>query len=193
MRIELLLFLSFLAMLVLLVACSAPRRPTPTLSPTLFPQLTLTTYDPQFVTRVGAEAAVSASVLPAKSRLPEVEISPPRCYRSLSPQLTCFGALRNLATSAISDINLRAIFSSADGWLRDERTFSLEQWRIAAGERATYRLQAPDSRLENATLAIALESAQVAPDWEARLTFEAESAEYFREDERIPLARDAKQ
>lgn len=181
MRIELLLFLSFIAMLVLLIACSAPRRPTPTLSPTLFPQLTLDTYNPQFVTRVGAEAAIAASVLPAKPRLPEVNISPPRCYRSLYPQLTCFGTVRNLAEDAISDINLKAIFSGADGAAQDSSIFSLEQRRIPAGEQATYRLQLPNKSLEHATLAISLEAARLSPSWEARLSFDEESAAFIRE------------
>ena len=52
MRPELLLLLSLLAVIVALIACRPPRSssPTPTLSPTLFPAITLTAYHPQFVT-----------------------------------------------------------------------------------------------------------------------------------------------
>ena len=162
MRIELLLFLSLLAIMVILIACSVPRRPTIVLSPTLFPQMTLTTYNPQVVSRVGAEAAIAATILPAKPRLPEVDISPPRCYRTISPQLTCLGTLRNSGNAAVSDITLKASFTSVEGAQSGESAFSLEQARIAAGDRAPYRLQVPDSRLEDAALAITLVDAQLA-------------------------------
>ena len=164
MRIELLLFLSFLALVIVLIACSVPRRPTPILSPTLFPLLTLATYDPQLVTRVSMEAKMAATVLPAKPQLPEVDISPPRCYRTISPQLTCFGYLYNRAKVALSDISLKARFTGADGAASGASVFRLEQRRIPAGGQAPYRLLVPDSRLENAALEISLENAQLAPN-----------------------------
>ncbi len=172
MRIELLLFLSFLALIIVLIACSVPRRPTLILSPTLFPQLTLTTYDPQLATRVSMEAKLAATVLPAKPRLPEIDISPPRCYRTISPQLTCFGYLYNRAKVAISDISLRVNFTGADGLHSGAKVFRLEQRRISADGSAPYRLLVPDSRLEQAALAISLENARLAPSPHVELALE---------------------
>lgn len=162
MRIELLLFLSILAIMVVLIACSAPRRPTPALSPTLFPQLTLTLYDPQLVSRLGGEAVIAATILPPEPQLPEIEISPPRCYRTIAPQLTCLGYLRNATEADLADVSLQARFSSDDSAQSGEALFSLEQPEVPAGSRAPYRLQMPDLRSENAALQIALASARPA-------------------------------
>lgn len=175
MRIELLLFLSFLAILVVLIACSVPRRPTPALSSTLFPQLTLTMYDPQLVARVGGNAAIAATIWPPQPDLPEIDISPPRCYRTISPHLTCLGYLRNMTDSDLADINLVARISGATG---NETRFSLEQPLLTAGERAPYRLQMPDSRGQDAALEIALAGAQPAPAASRELTLEDEIGYY---------------
>jgi len=175
MRIELLLFLSIMAVMVVLIACSVPRRPTPALSPTLFPQLTLTMYDPQLVARVAGEAAIAATILPPEPQLPEIEISPPRCYRSISPQLTCLGYLRNLTDADLADISVRARISGAQS---GETAFSLEQPELYAGGRAPYRLQMPDSRAENADLEIALASARPASARSLELGLEDETGLY---------------
>ena len=174
MRIELLLFLSFLAILVVLIACSVPRRPTPALPPTLFPQLTLTLYDPQSVARADGEAAIAATILPAKPHLPEIDISPPRCYRTISPQLTCLGYLRNTGDADLADIRLSALYSAGAGMESAQASFSLAQPQLPAGRRAPYRLQMPDSRAEQAALEISLASARPAAQ---------SSLELIREDE----------
>lgn len=178
MRIELLLFLSFMAILVVLIACSVPRRPTPSLSPTLFPQLTLTQYDPQLIGRVGGDAAITATILPPRPHLPEIDISPPRCYRTISPQLTCLGYLRNATEADLAEISLKARLSGDDSAQNRETTFSVEQPRVAAGSRAPYRLQMPASRRENAALEIALVSAQPASASSLELKLEDESGLY---------------
>ncbi|MCY3781022.1 MAG: hypothetical protein OXG78_11980 [Chloroflexi bacterium] len=178
MRIELLLFLSFLALVIVMIACSLPRRPTPMLSPTLFPLLTLTTYDPQMVARVNMEAEIAATALPAGPNFPEVDISPPRCYRTGSPQLTCFGYLYNRAKSAISDINLAAQFSIGGDKPDTATVFSLEQIRVPAGGKAPYRLNMPAPQSDEAALEISLESAAVALATGPQLAIEDLSADY---------------
>ena len=175
MRIELLLFLSFMAILVVLIACSVPRRPTIALSPTLFPQLTLTMYDPRLVSRASGQAAVAATILPPEPQLPEIEISPPRCYRSISPQLTCLGYLRNDSAADLADISLTARFSGAQS---GEAAFSLEQPKLSAGGRAPYRLQMPDSPANDAALEIALVSARPASAGSLELGLEDETGLY---------------
>lgn len=175
MRIELLLFLSILAIMVVLIACSVPRRPTPALSPTLFPQLTLTMYDPQLVSRLSGEAAIAATILPPEPHLPEIDISPPRCYRTISPQLTCLGYLRNLADSDLADISLKARYSSGQA---AGTTFSLEQPQLSAGGRAPYRLQLPDLRRDHAAIEIALASARPASSGSQQLILEDETGRY---------------
>ncbi len=178
MRIELLLFLCFLAILVVLIACSVPRRPTPSLSPTLFPQLTLTQYDPQLIGRVGGDAAIAATILPPRPYLPDIEISPPRCYRTISPKLTCLGYLRNISESNLADISLKARYSGDEGAQDAETTFSLEQPELTAGDRAPYRLRMPDLRREDAALEIALVSAQPASAGSRELILEDETGQY---------------
>ena len=178
MRIELLLFLSFLAILVVLIACSVPRRPTPVLSPTLFPQLTLTMYDPQLVARLSGEAAIAATILPPKPNLPEIDISPPRCYRTISPQLTCLGYLRNATDADLAEISLNARFSGDEVEQAREASFSLEQPAVPAGRRAPYRLQMPDLHRDDAAIEIALASAQLASSESLELTLEDETGRY---------------
>ena len=178
MRIELLLFLSFLALVIVMIACSPPRRPIPMLTPTLFPSFALTTYDPQMVARVGMEAEIAATALPAGPNFPEVDISPPRCYHTGSPQLTCFGYLYNRAKSAISDISLAARFSTGEEAPDTPSIFSLEQARVPAGGKAPYRLNIPDPKSDRATIEISLESRSVALETGPRLVIEDLSAEY---------------
>lgn len=178
MRIELLLFLSFLAILVVLIACSVPRRPTLFPSPTLFPQLTLTMYDPQLATRVSAEAAIAATILPREPHLPEIDISPPRCYRTISPQLTCLGYLRNITESDVADISLQARYSGAEGVQSGTASLSLEQSQLPAGGRAPYRLQLPNLRSEGVALEIGLVSAQPGRVNSLALSVEEETSHY---------------
>ena len=178
MRIELLLFLSFLAILVVLIACSVPRRPTPALSPTFFPQLTLTMYDPQLAARLSGEAAIAVTILPRQPQLPEIDISPPRCYRTISPQLTCLGYLRNTSGAALSDISLMARYADGDGAGSAPASFSPAQPQLPAGGRAPYRLQMPDTRAQDAALEIALTNARRAPADSLELTLEDETGLY---------------
>lgn len=181
MRIELLLFLSMLAIMVVLIACSVPRRPTPALSPTFFPQLTLTMYDPQLVSRLSGEAAIAATILPPEPHLPRIDISPPRCYRTISPQLTCLGYLRNATETDLAEVSVKARFGDTDRAKHWEATFSLEQPNLSAGSRAPYRLQLPDPRAENAALEIALARAHPASALSRELEFEEEIGFYSPE------------
>ena len=181
MRIELLLLLSFLAMIIAMIACSVPRRSTLRLSPTLFPALTLTTYNPQIVTRVGADAAIAATIAPPGAQLSDIDISPPRCYQSGSPQVTCLGFLRNRAREAFSNITLKARFTGAEAVSQRQTTFSLEQRRVAAETAAPYRLQLPGSRLENAALEIEVVSAEPSAPAGLELTLRNARGEYLDE------------
>ena len=162
MRIELLLLLSFLAMIIVLIACSAPRRSTSVLSPTFFPAMTLTAYDPQLITRVEADVAIPATIQPPPANLTAIEISPPRCFKTTTPQVTCLGLIGNGGETAISDVTLNARFTDGAGASLGENSFSLEQRQIAAGTSAPYRLQLPDALAEPAALEIALLDARSA-------------------------------
>lgn len=179
MRIELLLFLAFLTLVIVMIACSAPRRPTPVLSPTLFPTFTLSTYDPRLVARVSMEADIAATIIPAKPRLPEVDISPPRCYRTLSPQLTCLGFLTNRASSAISEISLAVKVIAGAGAPSEPTLFALEQWRIPARGKAPYRFHVPDTQAARDAVEIALVDAAIVAAANPRLVFEDEYADYL--------------
>ncbi len=178
MRIELLLFLSFLTLVIVMIACSAPRRPSPAMTSTLFPPLSLTDYDPRLVGRVSMEADIATTMMPARPRLPEVEISPPRCFRTISPQLTCLGALYNRASQAISEISLAARYRVGVGAASATTIFGVEQRHVAAGGKAPYRLHLPDAGAEDAALEISLADARLAPATEHDLTFEEQGAEY---------------
>ena len=158
MRIELLLFLSFLALVIVMVACSVPRKPRATLSPGLFPEPALTAYDPRLVSRVSMAVGISVSIAKADAKLPQVEISPPQCYRTLAPRLSCFGYLYNRAKSAISDVRLWLRYSENES-PASARSFVLEQTRILPGEKAPYRLQLAEPALPGATIELGLEQA----------------------------------
>ncbi len=162
MRIELLLFLSLLAMIVVIVACSLPRRQLLVLTPTFFPAVTLTTYDPPVVARVGQEPALAATILPAQARFRALEISPPRCIQTLAPRLTCLGQVRNLGQISLAHVQLRAIFLGAGGEPQGETVFSPAQRRIAAGAAAPYRVDVPVARLEAAVLQLEVANAEAA-------------------------------
>ena len=159
MRIELLLFLSVMAMIIVIFACSMPRRQSLVPTPTLFPALTLTSYDPQFASRVGDEPMLAATIGPGSPRIANIDISPPRCYDTVSPQLTCLGYVRNLSNESIRDVILWARFRGANGVTPGETRFSPEQRQIAAGDAAPYRVDAPRSRLETAVLELKVHGA----------------------------------
>ncbi len=179
MRIELQLFLTFLLMVVLFIACSVPRRPTPVLVPTLFPALTLSTHDPQFVSRIGERAPGAATILPAQPGLSHVNVGPPRCYHTVSPQLTCLGYVFNGAEAAIEDVTLVTSFNGANGAWAGDTAYSLEQQRIPAGGKAPYRIQLPNSRLESAALELALASASAAPYSSRALSLREDTGDYL--------------
>ena len=178
MRIELLLFLSMLAMIVVIFACGVPRRQTLIPAPTLFPDLTLTMYDSQVEGRVSGEAALSATILTGSSQFREIDISPPRCYDTISPRITCLGYLRNLTQSVVSDLRLRARFRGPDGNLQGETRFSPEQRRIEAADMVPYRLEVPASRLETAVLELEVVEASVAPVQSIELSLREEAGDY---------------
>ena len=166
MKIELLLFLSFLALVIVMIACSVPRKPRATLTPSLFPQPALTAYDPRLAARVSMAVDMPASILPAAATMPEVEISPPQCYRTLAPRLSCFGYLYNRAKSAISGVRLSMRYGD-NMELAEARSFALEQTRISAGEKAPYRLELAEPALPGATLELRLEQARLSSIAEA--------------------------
>jgi len=181
MRIELLLFLSFMVMIIVMVACSAPRRPTPSLSPTLFPAMTLTTYNPQMITRVGGDAAVAATISPPDAFHSHINISPPRCYRTASPMLTCLGTIRNVGQQAISDIILQASVIGSEGESIGQYAFSPEQRRVDADSTAAYRLRVPRSSDQTVALEIGLVGARQSAPAEVRLTLDDERGAYLAE------------
>ena len=166
MKIELLLFLSFLALVIVMIACSVPRKPRATLSPGLFPEPALTAYDPRLAVRVSMAVDMPASILPAAAKLPEVEIVPPQCYRTLAPRLSCFGYLYNRAKSAISDLRLSMRYGD-NLELAEARAFALEQTRVSPGEKAPYRLELAEPALPGAMLELRLEQARLASPGEA--------------------------
>ena len=188
MRIELLLFLSLMVMIIVMIACSAPRRLTrPLLSPTLFPLLTLTPYDAQAIARVGGEASIAATITPPSANGAALIISSPRCYRTASPMLACLGIVRNAGRKPLRDIRLRVGFRRADGELAGEQVFGLEQGRIEGNASAPYRFFAPARRAQGMAIDIGLAAAQLAKAADVALTLEDERGEYFAEKERYQL------
>ena len=188
MRIELLLFLSLMVMIIVMFACSAPRRLTaPGLSPTLFPVLMLTTYDPQVISLVGGQASVAATISPPSANSDQLSISPPRCYRTAMPMLTCLGTIRNVGQKPFRDIMLKVGFRRADGNLGGEHAFALEQRRIEGNASAPYRFFVPAQRDESMAIEIGLVGAQLAEAEVVALTLEDERGEYLADKERYRL------
>ena len=163
MRPELLLLLSLLAVIVALIACRPPRSssPTPTLSPTLFPAITLTAYHPQFVTPPAADTLPAVVILPAAPRLDQIRISPPRCYAPGSRQVTCLGYISNQTDGSLSDITLQARYMDADGRLRGQARFTLEQRIVGRDEVAAYRISMPNAQPAARALEIKAASARL--------------------------------
>lgn len=187
MRIELLLFLSFLTLVIVLIACSAPRRPTPAASSTLFAPLSLTTYDPRLIGRVSMEVDIRTTVAAAKRQWPQLEISPPRCFRTIAPQLTCFGAIYNRMSSAAGEISLAARIRGGIGTPSPATVVSIEQRRVEGGAKAAYRVHFPDGGSEDLALELSLADAKLAPTKIRALKFEEREAEYVAVDNRYRL------
>lgn len=185
MRIELLLFLSLMVMIIVMIACSAPRRLSPPrLSPTLFPVLALTPYDPQMISRVGGQASIAVTISPLSAHSAELSISAPRCYRTASPMLTCLGIARNVGRKPLGDIMLMVGFKRADGELAGEHEFGLEQRRIEGNASAPYRFFAPAQRDAGMAIEIGLAGAQLSEAADATLKLEDARGEYIADQER---------
>ncbi len=161
MRFEILLALSFLAVIIAFIACSPPRKPKPTLSSPLFPTVMLTTYNPQFATRISSDALPAATILPAAVGFEGIRISPPRCYEPGGRQVTCLGAVRNQTNGDVGDISLQVRYLGMDGSLQGQELLTLEQHRVSRDERAAYRIQVPNGGLETDYLEIKVASAQL--------------------------------
>ncbi|GEM_PF-2144537 len=184
MRFDLILLLSFFAIIVTLIACTPPPNPTPTLPPTLFPTTTLTVYNPQFVTTLTPDFSPSATIMPSNAPFNTIAISPPLCYPVGSQQRTCLGYINNQGDTAIGDVTLKANFVSAQENKTTKQLFTLEQRIIPAGEVAPYRLQIPNARLENQYLQIEVASAELSPTRQLQLRLSDMQGEYQIDDNR---------
>lgn len=161
MRLDILLLLSFLVCIIGLLACSPPPNPTPTIPPTLLPSVTLTIYNPMFITTLTPNSLPSATILPSISEFSFINISPPLCYPSEFEQITCLGYVENQSSNQIADVTLQATFLDSEKITRGQIDFTLEQRTINAGDVAPYRIQIPDTRLETNILQIEILSAQI--------------------------------
>jgi len=184
MRLDILLLLSFFAILIGLIACSPPPNPTPTLPPTLFPTVTLTVYNPQFITTLTPDSLPSATIMPADEPFDFIAISSPLCYPTGTGQITCLGYVDNQGTSPISDVTLRARYVSVQDDEATEQLFTLEQRIINPGDVAPYRLQIPNARLETNYLQIEVVSAGLSPPEDLPLRLTDMQGEYQLEDNR---------
>ncbi len=187
MRLEILLALSFLAVIIVFIACSPPRKPKPTLSSTLFPTVTLTTYSPQFVTRINSDALPAATILPANVGLEGIRILPPRCYEPSARQVTCLGAVHNQTDGDVGDISLQVRYLGRDGSLQGQELLTLEQHRVSPDEQAAYRIQVPHGRLKTAYLQIKVASAQLSAQPNLALSLTNMRASYHLDDSRYLL------
>lgn len=184
MRPEILLLLSFLAVIAALIACRPPRNPTPTLSPTLFPAVTLTAYYPQFVMRPSPASLPVATILPAASRFDQIRISPPRCYALGSQRITCLGYLSNQTDGNVGDITLQARYMDVNGALQGQELFTLEQRRVARDDVAAYRIKVPNARLETRYLEIQVAAAQLSAQPSLALDMTDVRSSYRQDDNR---------
>lgn len=184
MRLDILFLLSFLFLIVGLIACSPPLNATPTIPPTLLPFVTLTTYNPRFVTTLPPYPLPSTTILPPVPQLDSISISPPLCYPLESQQITCLGYVVNESDQAVGDVTLQAIFLNADGEQTGEEEFTLEQRNIKAGEVAPYRIQVPNTRLQANYLQIQLVSARLSLDTQLPLRLLGMQGTYQLDDNR---------
>lgn len=188
MRLDLLLLLSFFAIIVTLIACTAPPNPTPTLPPTLFPTVTLTVYNPQLITTLTPDSLPSATIIPASVPFDTIAISPPLCYPVGSEQHTCLGYVENQGESAIGDVTLQANFVSEQGEISDEQLFTLEQRIIDTDDVAPYRIQIPTARLDDQFLQIEVATAELSPISSLQLRLLDMQGEYHLEDNRYAFS-----
>ncbi len=184
MRPEILLLLSFLAVIAALIACRPPRNPTPTLSPTLFPAVTLTAYHPQFVMRPSPASLPVAAILPPASRLDQIRISPPRCYALGSQRITCLGRLSNQTDGNVGDITLQARYMDVNGALQGQELFTLEQRRVNRNDVAAYRINVPNARLETRYLEIQVAAARLSAQPSLALDMTDMQGSYRQDDNR---------
>lgn len=187
MRFEILLALSFLAVIIAFIACSPPRKPKPTLSSTLFPTVMLTTYNPQFATRISSDALPAATILPAAVGFEGLRISPPRCYEPGGRRVTCLGTVRNQTNGAVGDISLQVRYLGMDGSLQGQELLTLEQHRVGQDERAAYRIQVPNGGLETDYLEIKVASAQLSAQPNLALSLTDMQASHHPDDGRYLL------
>lgn len=184
MRLEILFLLSFLFLIVGLIACSPPLNPTPTLPPTLLPYVTLTTYNPQFITTLSPYPLPSTTIIPPAPQLDTINVSPPLCYLLESQQIICLGYVMNQSDKRIGEVTLEATFLGVNGNIQGRESFTLEQRNIDAGGVAPYRIQLPKTRLESNSLQIQVVSAQLSPDIPLSLRVVDMQGTYYLDDNR---------
>jgi len=161
MRFEIILLLSFITIIIGLIACSPPPNPTPTLPPTLFPTVTLTVYNPNWTTTLTPDSLPSATIMPANEPFDGIGISPPLCYPLNSGQITCLGYVDNQGETTVSNVTLRARYVSRQDDETDEQLFTLEQRVLGINAVAPYRLQIPNARLETTYIEIEVVSSEL--------------------------------
>lgn len=159
MRLDILLLLSFLAVIIGLIACSPPPNPTPTLPPTLFPNVTLTVYNPQILSTLTPNSMPSATIIAPIPEFVQVNISPPLCYPVNSQQISCLGYIDNQSETAIENVTINAKSVSTDG-VPNDYIFTLEQQVVLSETVAPYRLQIPNRQVETDYLEMEVISAQ---------------------------------
>ena len=184
MRLDILFLLSFLFLIVGLIACRPPLSPTPTLPPTLLPSVTLTTYNPQFIITLSPYPLPSTTIVPPAPKLDAIRVSPPLCYLLESQQITCLGYVVNESDKRIGDVTLQALFLDGNDEIQGREEFTLEQRNIDVGEVAPYRIQLPKMRLESNYLQIQVVSAQLSPEISLPLRLLDMQGVYHLEDNR---------
>ena len=184
MRLDILFLFYFLFLIVGLIACSPSPNPTPTLPSTLFPSVTLTTYNSRFITTLTPDSLPPATIFPSASEFAAIHVSPPNCYPLDTQHISCLGYVDNQSENVVEDVTLQATFVDAEGHVQREELFTLEQRTINAGEVAPYRIQVPPVRLETNHLEIQLMSAQLSPDTQLDLHLSNMQGTYHLEENR---------
>lgn len=172
MRLDILLLFILICIGIGLVACSPSTNPTPTIPPTLFPSITLTVYNPRFITTLTPQSTPSATIIPPSPEFRDVTISPPICYPSQQNQVTCLGYVNNEHEQNLADVTLRASINGTRQINTKLTLLSLEQRVIPAGELAPYRIQFARQLLEEASLQIGLESARFVEENHLRMQWQ---------------------
>lgn len=164
MRLDILLLLSFLFCVIGLLACSPPPNPTPTIPPTLFPSVTLTTYNPVVFTTLTPNPLPATTILPSFPLLSELDISPPQCYPHNPNQITCLGYVYNRSEYDVVGVTLNAKLIGSHMTVQAHERFTLEQRLVKQGEVAPYRIHIPNARLEETYLQIGIVSANISSE-----------------------------